>query len=177
MTGLSDHHTPEFKEKVRILWNEGKSALTIAEELTGGKLSRNAIIGLVNRSRAKAPKGHWRGGEGKPREKRARAGFLSQRAPRPPRTRAEREPSLFVDMPKAIPLVKLLDAFPDECRWIEGDPMDTDGNILDLMCCGRPTELGMSWCSIHKEIVFGAPPPRKGLHRRNWTIKQNQYTT
>lgn len=55
-------------------------------------------------------------------------------------------------------MIALSQAGPMQCRFIKGEPKE-------LLCCGKESVLGSSWCPKHFKVVH-----EKGSNRRLRTI-------
>lgn len=112
-------------------WNTGKSARLLAAVF--GR-SRNAVIGRINRLRAKGVR--LRTVDAPPTRTRLRAHPL-------------RTPAADVPLaPDAGYRVGLLSARDGQCRWLCSPPGDPG------IYCGALTLHGKSWCSHHASVVF-----------------------
>lgn len=158
MDGWTDHRI----EMATKLWGEGLSASQIAGEIGGG-LSRNAVIGKVNRlglSRREA----------RPRKS----------SPRPPRTAKPRATSRaqrivasvennFPGLPEQftapsindaeIPMEQrrtLLELNPSTCKWPVGDPQSAD-----FYFCGGESIASKPYCPHHNRVAYVAPQARR----------------
>jgi GcrA cell cycle regulator len=147
--------TLERVDLVRRRWFERASAMTIARELNCG-ISRNAVIGVVNRN------GFERGGPAPPKLEAPKPETPAPGRPPPPRPLAPPPPR---DLPKVRspeldagvaaagagagprPIWQLKQC---ECRWPLGELLDPP----DLFC-GAATS-GSAWCPAHERLVYAA---------------------
>jgi hypothetical protein len=158
----------ELIELVQILWDEGMSAGAIAArpEFVAAKVSRNAVIGMVHRLRAKGKALPARQPttvcdypteERRANGQRAAAARLGRhprpRAPRPPRqpiavrraaTVALREQAIAAGPPGTTP-VGFFEHRDDCCRFI------CSGTGLEALWCAAPKTRG-SYCTYHAAI-------------------------
>ena len=139
----SDAWTPESTDELIRLWNLGRSAGDISA-LWGGKPSRNAIVGKVNRLRQTGVE--LRSGaclKGRPTRTTPK--------PRPPK---RERPALLLTSPDPIPTFKPYVIPPTakhwterqtgECTWpVAGEGADT------ISCCQPATG---RWCPDHNAI-------------------------
>ena len=165
----ASNHTDETKDKIRAMWATGDSALTIGIALG---MTRNAIIGLVNRMRnaegelairrraPNRPKGMSRTkARQRPTATKARTKPWTPQKPQPfPVT----PPSPFA--PALMPWEEWIDrqGISDRslCGWADGDPAD----LASFKCCSGKVDYESVWCSYHKPIA--TYPERKRVHRR-----------
>lgn len=135
--------TPEREERLRELWAKGVSASKVAAELGGG-LTRNAVIGKVNR--LKLPM----------RKPSGPTGARAKRVYAPPAPKPPPIPALDL-FNAAIPedqKRRLWDgdylSDPDKlfsgCRWIVGDTQSAD-----WFYCGGTQKEGSSYCPVHHQ--------------------------
>ncbi|MHA1559198.1 MAG: GcrA family cell cycle regulator [Alphaproteobacteria bacterium] len=138
-------HSPETIDAIRRLWKGRLSATEIGLQLA---LSRNAVIGIVTRKRAREGEASWpvRGASG-------------NRPPRPDRSWKNNHSSVpRVPAPPKRILVDPIDWLAresDQCAWIEDDVGDAP--IDELKCCGQQVEPGASWCAFHFRIATAEP--------------------
>lgn len=133
-------------ELLKKLWNDGLSASQCAKRIGGG-LTRNAVIGKVNRLGLSA---------------RKKAEVRSRRRARtkPP---IDRESRKFIsgEPPAALPpepqrpekLVSFAELEPHQCRFIYGDPKTADFGF-----CGCKTEPGLPYCAGHMQACCRKHP-------------------
>lgn len=150
--------TDELQDRLKSLYETGLSSSQIAAEMNCG-LSRNAIIGRVNRTALKRSNGHEnrtpsgrspRHQPYKPREKRATIRFI--------RCNSNSNAMRVVDTvefdaaemrcaevePRHL---SLIDLEPNDCRWPYGDGPFTH--------CGHPHFAGSSYCPSHFFLSIG----------------------
>jgi len=158
--------TDERAERVRLLWINGDSALTIARAVAepGWKPSRNAVIGLAHR------RGWSKDNRAKPCAPKLRAPIMPapKQGPRPKIARVTI--SALTGLPSGprskpvpsakrgpIPLlcepVALLDLTRTSCRY----PVSGEG--AETLFCGFPTEA--TYCSQHHAICNVGIPKRQ----------------
>ena len=180
MTDATLTWTEERVERLKTLWQEGKSASYIASELGG--VSRNAVIGKVHRlglsGRGKAP-------EKAPTPRlRAKAAAADPVAPTPvtaPLTAganalapaadehvAPRPEAIVRPLPRALPepsaeivlppseRVTIMDLRESMCRWPMGDP-----GSPDFRFCGARSLTGMPYCDHHAQIAYQPSSERR----------------
>jgi len=173
--------TDERVERLKTLWQEGKSASYIASELGG--VSRNAVIGKVHRmglsGRGKTPE---KAVAAKPRQKPADAPAAAPTpAPQPMSigatalapAAAERlapapDPMAPRPTPRAVPQpaaeivvppsdrVTIMDLRESMCRWPLGDP-----SSADFRFCGGRSLTGMPYCEHHAQIAYQPSAERR----------------
>lgn len=165
--------TPEGRvEAIKAVWEDGMSAKQIALALPYHGVSRNAVIGILHRHKAKLtgihlqPFGSNGWVKGQPRKRRkSRAKPASERLPRPaprPRIKVVSPSILFEHVPSKplpesvfVPGECLTVGRPihllglNECRWAVND---ADKGELHLFC-GAPAE--GSWCECHRRKSIG----------------------
>lgn len=138
--GANHRWWPERTALLRELWDRGWSANRIAQELGSG-LSRSAVIGKVHRlklTRRKASpsvkviRPH-------PKHRPVRREKFQMQIPGPPRPLPKTSPPA----PQSSP-VSFMDAGPEHCRWINGEPAGPD-----TIFCGAPKQDGSSYCPYH----------------------------
>lgn len=165
--------TPEGRvEAIKAVWEDGMSSKQIACALPYHGVSRNAVIGILHRHKAKLTGIHlqpfgsngWvKGNPRKPRKSRAKP--AGERLPRPaPRPRIkvvspsilfEHAPSKPLPEPAFVPGERLTVGRPihmlghGECRWAVND---ADKGELHLFC-GAPAD--GSWCECHRRKSIG----------------------
>jgi len=116
----------DLKSRIVELWNSGFTAGEIALEF---KVTRNKVMGIINRSRA--------------------AGLITRFVPKT-------QPKLKIPKRKAtqktidVPIITsnkrktLFDLKLYDCRWIDDD----------TGYCGDPVKPKTSWCCKHYDIVY-----------------------
>lgn len=137
--------------ELKRLWAEGYSATDIARELRGA-VSRNAVIGKVNRlglSRRKPEQPRPR----KPTIKRGRP--IVRRpvfiAPPPQQQQQQEQPPPLEPSPRMRRL-QLLQLEDNHCRWPYGDPMQRP-----FYFCASDTTDGQSYCPFHMRLAYTRP--------------------
>ncbi|GGK52219.1 GcrA family cell cycle regulator [Salinarimonas ramus] len=186
MTDATLTWTDERVERLKTLWQEGRSASAIAAELGG--VSRNAVIGKVHRlglsGRGKAPE---KPAPARPRPKQAPAAAAAEEAapvaaPQPSRpitvganalaAALEPQPARAEAAPLAqprpapqpageivVPLserVTIMDLRESMCRWPMGDPSSPDFRF-----CGARSLTGMPYCTHHAQIAYQPSADRR----------------
>jgi hypothetical protein len=146
------------RERLLDLWASGATASEIAGELG---VTRNAVIGVVTRARAKGDvRAVSRAPSGPRKPKAATVAVM----PKPKAKSFDRvlitpKPLVInvtapppVELPPAPEPVPLVDCRPGCCRW----PVSRDerGHLF----CDQPVELGQrpQWCAAHRAIGFSA---------------------
>lgn len=132
---------PSMDEMLRALWDSGQSATVIARVMSRAfyPMSRNAILGRVHRTGL--PPRKERGERSYPETRKPPTAFVAPPEPEP-------EP-IAMPEPETAP-IRLLDAGPNQCRWIvDLSPEPT--------VCGKP---GRTWCEVHRKTVY-PPQPKK----------------
>jgi len=122
--------------KVIELANLGHTAREIAAAIGNGR-TKNAIIGLLNRRKVSI----------KVDQKAQKARATRRKSTKRIVTSNSGEvfPVLNPVAPKVYGKMNILDAGPNNCRWIEGD---------GTMICGDPVKDHSSWCECHYARVF-----------------------
>ncbi|WBT40147.1 GcrA family cell cycle regulator [Hyphomicrobium sp. DMF-1] len=151
MFGAQSGWTEERTERARRLWFTGHSAQQVANSLGGG-ITRNAVIGKMNRIGAIKLKKERK--PYKPKVVRIPAEVrevveLEPRAPRPPREALPPEPQ------RPDKLVSFEDLTEKTCRFIYGDVRDPDHGF-----CPCERVAGSSYCAGHHGKCFTAPAVR-----------------
>jgi GcrA cell cycle regulator len=180
MTDATLTWTEERVERLKTLWQEGKSASYIASELGG--VSRNAVIGKVHRlglsGRGKAPE---KAPAPRPRTKPAAAEPAATGASAKPmsiganalaaaveeRIAPEAEP-IARALPRpatepaseiVVPLserVTIMDLRESMCRWPMGDP-----SSAEFRFCGARSLTGLPYCDHHAQIAYQPSAERR----------------
>jgi GcrA cell cycle regulator len=180
-------------ERLKKLWGEGMSAALIAMDLGGG-ITRNAVIGKVNRLKL-APR---RTGSiiGIPRPRRRRPsrpmdpakvkklnairrlwfGPSDNRSldplPLPPPAESDIARVHFTDLDdKPITIIDAdgtVRTVKRHCKWVVGEPVDG-------MFCGDERIEGLSYCRAHTLRAYHVPAPSS--RPTNYAINQNTNTT
>ena len=149
-------HNAETAEAVKRLWAKAESAAEVAAQLG---LTRNQIIGIVFRGRARDGEAEWPtkgSGWQSTNARRARGARKAKEAS--PALRQHPTPKQPPARPVALPLpteglVRWADIkFRGQCKFIWSDHTRDP----DLMVCGRPTEGEGSWCPAHRRLCFDA---------------------
>lgn len=164
--------TDEAVERVKKLWDDGRSAAEIAL-MIGGGLTRNAVIGKLwrlkklDRPRVIRPKQH--GNKGRPKAKGivARTGSKRQANDdsrvRTTLMRRLQEPQMEglplpeeveegIDFTRRIGLIEASDR--KGCLYCYGDPLTADHSF-----CAEPRRPGSSWCEEHHRRVYPTSAP------------------
>lgn len=163
-------------DAIKAVWEDGMSSTQIMEALPYHDVSRNAVIGVMHRHKAKlmgvylrpfGDNGQVRGKPRKPRKSRAKPASELRRVPRPqpqPKRRVKVvSPSILFEPvpPKKLPEPvfiageRLTVGRPlyllglNECRWAVND---ADKGELHLFC-GSPAE--GPWCECHRRKSIG----------------------
>jgi len=141
--------TMERVTLLRSCFNAGLSCAQIANEIG---VSRNAVIGKINRlglSRGKS--------SAAPRTRSTSPMQRSRVSTARPALRAPLESeSVATDVVSAEPC-SLLDLAPRKCRW----PISANGAAA-LSFCGNITADGMSYCIGHVRMAYRFSTPRSG---------------
>lgn len=123
-------HSEELKARICAMWLGGQSAGHIRQRLysDGTDLTRNAIIGVINRA-------------GKRRVGYHPTVVMARKiaAPKPPKPTPPPE--------DAPPILGSVRESVSGCKMMYGEP------TADFRYCGQPTERG-SWCNYHRSKVF-----------------------
>ena len=142
--------TPELVERLRVLWDSGLSAGQCAAILGRG-LSRNAVMGKVNRARMNIRTRTRLKTEGvrAPRKKRAhKVNNMIVRAEAPI---ALYKPKTVPVPPDSVPVgimaLSGLESLPGMCRWPVG------GDRENTLFCGAPREVA-PYCPWHSMAAF-----------------------
>ncbi|MGP9821251.1 GcrA family cell cycle regulator [Salinarimonas sp. NSM] len=185
MTDATPTWTDERVERLKTLWQEGRSASTIAAELGG--VSRNAVIGKVHRlglsGRGKAPE--KTAPPARPRQKPVEAEAAAPTRPisvganalaadpapeevpaaKPARPQPQPLPATIA-RPVAQPAgeivvppserVTIMDLRESMCRWPMGDPSSPDFRF-----CGARSLTGMPYCDHHAQIAYQPSADRR----------------
>ncbi|WP_313573752.1 GcrA family cell cycle regulator [Brevundimonas sp.] len=148
----SDVWTPENTQKLKTLWQEGRTAAWIAKALGPG-VSRCAVLSKVyrlglargpeaRRDRATAPRGAEPGGEDMP------AARPATRSSGPPKIRATPRPATRVVVTPSEPTVSILSVRRGQCRWPYGCSGEPGFGL-----CGRTVARG-AFCAAHAEVGY-----------------------
>ncbi len=138
--------TDTKKEELRMAWEEGLPASTIAEKLGEG-VSRNAVIGKAHRMGLPARPSPVKGADSEAVEGDGEAGggVLKPRTPAKPRVKVAR-----------VQLTSLLELSEKICKWPIGHPGDSDFHF-----CGKPSQTGFPYCGEHCAVAYQAQMPRR----------------
>ncbi len=138
--------TDTKKEELRMAWEEGLPASTIAEKLGEG-VSRNAVIGKAHRMGLPARPSPVKGADSEAVEgdSEAGGGVPKPRAPAKPRVKVAR-----------VQLTSLLELSEKICKWPIGHPGDSDFHF-----CGKPSQTGFPYCGEHCAVAYQAQMPRR----------------
>lgn len=158
--------TAERTELLKSLFAGKLSCQMIAVELGEG-ITRNAVIGKINRMGLRGPEKRQptvckpaRTSAGRTRKSRTtepgKPLTLFWRAHDKPPLIPEDEQPVVVDFVPPNP-VRLVDAGEFICRWPLGEPSS------EMLVCGEPTrdQLGCPYCSIHAARAYVSSAPRK----------------
>lgn len=150
--------------RLRELWGEGFTASQIAAKLSDEfvyPFTRNMVISKQHRmglSRDPQYNSDNRRRGYKNYQKRTMAPAKPQVAAKVARSGMfvsggglPVDPLPVEDTPPAE-LVKFEDLTSTSCRWIYGDPRQSDSGF-----CGKHVVPGQSWCSVHCQRVFAVP--------------------
>jgi len=143
----------------------GYTAREIAAMLGNGR-TKNAVIGLLSRQKVAMmvdPAAYKKRATRRKSTKRIIAGIS--------------EPPFAVPKPvapKVYGKMNILDAGPNNCRWIEGD---------GTMICGDPVKDHSSWCECHYARVFtsraiaamGAEAVKRRREEENWLPDRKRF--
>jgi len=129
--------TAEDREKIRILWNSGKTGAEIGA-MYG--VSRCSIIGLINRMKAKGADVF-----GKPKIKKPKA------------PRIKKTMKVVAPIKKTRPTInlaeniELIDLTPRSCRYVVSEV-----DASPILFCGKEIE-HRSYCEEHAKICYIQP--------------------
>jgi GcrA cell cycle regulator len=151
--------TPERIEQLKRGFDAGRSCAQIAGEIG---VTRNAVIGKMNRMGLKRPKDVLREQLARARAERGKtpksAGRISRKRMREHIVAQQAMPALkFSDPPPSIDIVpindgrgrSLLELGPWDCRWPSGTP-----GAEDFCYCGRESLDGYPYCLGHASIAY-----------------------
>lgn len=141
-------YTPEFKERLRILWDQGLSIIAIGQRVG---ITRNAVIGLVHR------------GKFPPRESPIKRTEGAQQKPSPVRlSKAERLALLGMDAadaPPPPPPVRV--RTPEPCCF----PL-RHANGRRFIYCDAPGLIGKPYCQEHWTLTHIPPKENRDADRQ-----------
>jgi GcrA cell cycle regulator len=144
--------------RLKVLWNEGHSAGTIARMMGG--ITRNSVIGAVSRaglpSRATTTRTKYP--NRKRRLSREGANSRPNASEIPPRPRLPTAP-LPVATEYDRARVSFLDLDKGHCRFPVGDPQ-VAGHDKPLFC-GERQHPGLVYCAVHARRAYAPPQPRR----------------
>lgn len=169
MNQFTNPWSAERKEEVARLWKGGLSATQIASELGAPYITRNAVIGVIHRSKlhgqgARKMGQHRTGPLNPPRASRAKPKthtFVNAVAINHNREARKRivtppEPKICVAAPAPL-RIHLLDLKFHHCRWPIGDPQSKD-----FAFCGLDkAEIGGSYCAWHHDVAYLTAQPKR----------------
>lgn len=159
--------TDERKQRALTFWNEGFSASQIAADLGG--VTRNAVIGVLNRMGAPKRQPTKPAAAGTKRLRRSkRSADANQRRIQELRAVAEAAATELHDLPpdQSPYACGLMDLTGDTCRFPMGDP-----GTAGFAFCGAKPEPCMPYCSRHAEICYLTPAQRK-RDIAEWAVRQ-----
>ena len=144
--------TPFTDDDVKIvieMWQEGKSAVLIAERL-GNDRTRNSILGLVFRLRQKMPElkryRTERGTKiGKPQRPR-----IEPRLKKIPTVQINLFTPIVEETPPPEGGISYFETTRRHCKYI----LNTSKDAHKIKCCGASVYRESSWCRHHFEDVF-----------------------
>lgn len=169
--------TPEDKAMVGDLWAAGHTAAHIARHL-GDKCSRNAVIGIINRSGLMRSARPGNRVQPYPTSRKQRVAIVKRSNVRKSNVRKEAAAAWMADLSAdtgnlaalnrmaADPsgTVALIDAEPHHCRHIPHD---------DSLCCGRSIVPGLPYCEEHaRRCLRPAPAVSEVRTHRFGDLKQ-----
>lgn len=172
--------TDERMTVMRVMWNSGKSAATIAAAFGGpdAGFTKNAVIGKIQRSSGFERPVDWKRnlggrpplyGPDNPRPKRPRSlampGHSTVRSVARTSERREAQKLLIQEGAKElqglngvveVPLAErrnIITVLQNQCRWCIGDPASPDFHF-----CNRQQIPGLTYCELHAGIVYNIVP-------------------
>jgi len=157
---MSLGNTEEFKAEVLKLWNEGKTAKQIAEDLRGQgfpQKSRNSIAGIIDRARRKgnAQAKKKTREPAKPRQPKGLPGRPKD-VVRSTKKSATPLPETAILNPDDFKKVTLMELRENHCRWPIGEPSHESFRF-----CGAHKSSG-SYCRYHAQLAY---QPREDRRR------------
>lgn len=184
MTDATLTWTEERVERLKTLWQEGKSASFVAAELGG--VSRNAVIGKVHRL-GLSGRGKTQDKGAPARQRPLRAGTPESLAAAPMRTVTDGATALAAapreapraqvrPQPQTVPRpapqpvarpattiaapvserVTIMELRESMCRWPIGDPSSPDFRF-----CGACSPMGVPYCTEHAQIAYQPSADRR----------------
>ena len=162
--------------KIAAMWKAGKTSSEIAWEV---QITRSAVMGRVNRMRAKGllefrgPANTIKTKQARPKEP-GRAAMSYKTPAYPPKPQIRRRKGFDVKparpVKEAPPLkhVTLMELTTDHCRYIVGSHQ-TRGTLY----CGEPKE-ERSYCKAHHSICYYAPRKDDRPKRRSFVLAPPQ---
>lgn len=159
--------TDERIAQLRELFGQGLSAGEIAERLL---LSRNAVIGKLNRLQLLGAGKRKQGGSAAAKSKPGTVGSMAfgvihgikakqKRAAAGPVLEIEPDPIAHQDA--VVPMdqrLSLLELNATTCHWPIGNPQDPE-----FFFCGGKALAGLPYCAGHSRLAYRPRPPRSGL--------------
>lgn len=146
----------EMDDKLIALWNNGLSAAQVGEALG---VSKNAIMGKINRLRAKGITLRARPASEATKEKRQardarrhRSVALSPKLPRVHAPPVPPTPPAPPTAPSDTQFISLLDLLPWSCRYV------VSPTPVGALYCGAPKTKG-SYCTAHAAICYVKEKP------------------
>ena len=162
--------TTDRVEKMKSMWQDGKSAAQIA--MAVGHHSRSAILGKIHRmglsTRFKFPRSTP--GTAQPKKQLPpRPVFKYKAHPLPEKKIMEFAPKIApaavtVEAEIALPLsarVTLEELHAGMCHWPFGDPRSPD-----FRYCGASSSVEQSYCAYHQKIAYQPPSDRRRENAR-----------
>ena len=144
--------TEEQVEKLRQMWEQGKTSNEIAKKLG---VTKNSIVGKVHRLCLKARPSPIKSKEDKSenltqQENYAAEETISANAMTEEKfVENEKAQSSAKNGKKVTRCIKLTDLDSHTCRWPIGDPRDDD-----FCFCGRKVRAGQTYCDEHSQVAY-----------------------
>jgi len=153
----------QAEERLIALWKLGTSASGVAEVLGGG-LTRNAVLGKVDRLR--------RAGVDVGPERKGGAAEAAKRRPKAP---IIRQSAKHQELPAKIEMkpTKLADLTPSQCRY-PIDDVNAPGTTQTPFC-GATKKDGSSYCEHHHDVCCTPYKRRKEPIDRSEFIKRGKF--
>lgn len=154
-----------LNEQITALWNDGMSALLIAEKLG---VTRNTICGRIYRMQL-PPRPTTNSGDGRVHHPKLRRGshmdgaIASGLKARSRKRRANGHLEMRTAPLPVLPAldtahaVRFADAGPHQCRFIAAEE---GKHGADTLVCGAPVAGASSYCEFHRRIAFTQSNPR-----------------